>query len=135
MKLFIKIFLFVFVALVVNVNVTRATTILSVNIQKATTSFSFQNETPKTIYKVIENDLANCCQSEQYLVTYRERGIGVEVDAAKGGTTVYTSVSKGVTQYVGITNNLASIAVTANYGKTELRRSAHRKMRHEKWQV
>jgi hypothetical protein len=27
--------------------------------------------------------------------------------AAKGGATVYTSASKGVTQYVGITNNLA----------------------------
>ena len=28
-------------------------------------------------------------------------------EAAKGGATVYTSVSKGVTQYVGITNNVA----------------------------
>jgi hypothetical protein len=27
--------------------------------------------------------------------------------AVNGGTTVYTSVSKGVTQYVGITNNVA----------------------------
>lgn len=32
---------------------------------------------------------------------------GMRKLATKAGTTVYTSVSKGVTQYVGITNNLA----------------------------
>lgn len=85
MKLFIKILLFVFVAFVTNVKVPSATITFS-NIQETTTSFSFQNETPKTIYKVIENDLANCCQNGNDLVDYRNRGERLEANAAKGGT-------------------------------------------------
>lgn len=58
MKLFIKILMCVFVVLVTNVEVVSAI-ITFPNIQETTTSFSFQNEIPKTIYKVIKIDLAN----------------------------------------------------------------------------
>lgn len=83
MKLLIKILLFVFVALVVNVNITSAA-ITFPNIQKATASFSFHNEVPKVIFKIVENDLANCCQNEQDLVDYINWNIGVEAVATKG---------------------------------------------------
>ncbi len=55
----------------------------------------------------ISDDRANWVESKN------ESGINSDVlvyessDAARGSTTVYTSASKGVTQYVGITNNLA----------------------------
>jgi len=58
------------------------------NIQETTTSFLFQNETPKTIYKGIKNDEANCYKNGSDLVDYRNRCKGVEAVAAKGGTTV-----------------------------------------------
>jgi len=82
MKLFIKILLFVFVALITNVKVSATITFPS--IQETTISFSFQNKTPKTSFKVTENGLANCCQNEQNLVDYRDWGVGVEAIAAKG---------------------------------------------------
>ena len=63
MRLFIKILLFVLVTLIANVKVMSAT-IKFLGIQEVTRSFSFQNETSKMIYNVIENDLANYCQSE-----------------------------------------------------------------------
>lgn len=85
MKLFLKILLFVFVSLIANVNVVSAAT-TSTDIQEITTSSSFHTEIPKTVFKVIENDLANCCQNEQYLVDYRSWGISVIGNAAKGGT-------------------------------------------------
>lgn len=77
MKLFIKILLFILVALVVNVNVTSAT-ITFPNIQVKATSLSFHKEIPRNVLKVIENDLANCCQNESDLVDYKDKGIGVE---------------------------------------------------------
>ena len=67
MKLFIKILLFVLVSLITNVNVASAAIIFP-NIQETTTSFSFQNETPNMIYKVIKNDEANCCKNGNDLV-------------------------------------------------------------------
>jgi hypothetical protein len=82
MKLFVKILLFVSVALVTNVKVTSAAITFS-NIQEVTTSLSFQNETPKTIYKVIKNDEANCCKNGNDLVDYGNRGKGIEAVAAK----------------------------------------------------
>jgi hypothetical protein len=84
MKLFIKILLSVFVALITNVYAT-STTVTFPNIQEVTTSLSFQNEIPKTIYKAIKNDEANCCQKEWNLVAYREWGKVIEATAAKGG--------------------------------------------------
>ena len=39
------------------------------NVQVKATSFSFHNEIFKTAFKVIENELENCCQNEQNLVT------------------------------------------------------------------
>ncbi len=56
MKLFIKILLFVLVALVTNE--VESATILFANIQEITT-LSFQEKISKMIYNVIENDLAN----------------------------------------------------------------------------
>lgn len=86
MKLFIKILLVVFVTLVANVKVVSATITFS-NIQETTTSFSFQHETTKTIYRVIENDEANCCQNGQDLVGYRNLAISSKAVVAKGGMT------------------------------------------------
>lgn len=63
MKLFIKILLFVFIALITNVEVANAY-IKFPNIQKATISFSFLTEIPKTVFKILQNDLKNCCQNE-----------------------------------------------------------------------
>lgn len=84
-----KIWIFVFVALVNNVKVTSAT-ITFPDIQETTTPSSFHKEIPKTVFKVIENDLANCCQNEQDLVDYRNWGVDVEVVAAKVGySTIY----------------------------------------------
>ncbi|MEJ7677492.1 MAG: hypothetical protein WKG06_06395 [Segetibacter sp.] len=48
MKLFIRILLFVFVALVTNMKIASAA-ITFPNIQKAATSLSFHNETPRTL--------------------------------------------------------------------------------------
>lgn len=74
MKLFIKILLFVFFTLVAKVKVTSAT-ITFPHIQEETVYSSFQTEIlPKTFFKVIENDLANCCQNEQDLVDYNNWG-------------------------------------------------------------
>lgn len=83
MKLFVKILVFVLVAFVVNMNATSVA-IAFPDFQKTTASFSFHNETPKTIYKVLEKDLADCCQNGESLVAYREWGIGVEVVPLKG---------------------------------------------------
>ncbi|MBK1442509.1 hypothetical protein JHJ32_21095 [Parapedobacter sp. ISTM3] len=89
MKLFIKILLFVLVALVVNVNITSAA-ITFPYIQEATTypSPSFHIEITKKVQKAIENDLVNCCQNRNDLVDCRNRVVSVEAVAAKGGTTV-----------------------------------------------
>lgn len=70
MKLFLKILLFVFVALIVNVNVISAAITFS-NILEATTSFPFHGERSETVVGIIENDLANCCQNGRDLVDYR----------------------------------------------------------------
>lgn len=94
MKLFVKILLFVFTVLIANINVANAA-ITFLNIQETTTSFSFQNETSKTICKIIKNDEANCCQNGQDLVDYRSWGISVIGTAAKGGySTIYRAVSQ-----------------------------------------
>lgn len=93
MKLFIKILLFAFIAFIANVKVVSAT-ITSTDIQKVVTSFSFHKEISKMTLKVIENDLANCCQNEWDLVDYRNWDKGVEADAAKGGTTVLEGAAK-----------------------------------------
>lgn len=85
MKLFVKILLFVFIALVTNVSVTSATITFS-NFQEAATSFSYYTEIPKTVVGVVENDFANCCQNEQKLVDYRSRSKGIEAVATKGVT-------------------------------------------------
>jgi hypothetical protein len=91
MKLLLKILLLVFVA---NVKVASATIVFP-DFQKTTTSFSFYIETPKTIYKVIKNDEANCCQNGQDLVDYRGWGDGTEAVAAKGGTTGFRYITEG----------------------------------------
>lgn len=85
MRLFIKILLFVFVALITNVKVISAATTF-IDIQKVTTSFSILDETPEIDFKVIENDLANCCQNGQDLVDYRNWVTSIEVVAAKTST-------------------------------------------------
>ena len=77
MKLFLKILLYVFFLLIANVRATSAT-ITFPNIQEATTSSSFHIEILKTVFNVDENDLANCCQSEQNLVDYKKRRVRVE---------------------------------------------------------
>ncbi len=81
MKLFIIILMFVFAVLIANVNVAN-TAISFSTIQEPTTSY---NENLKVLFKVVENDLANCCKNEQDLVDYRNWGKGVEAVAAKGG--------------------------------------------------
>ena len=88
MKLLLKIVLFVLVTLVVNVDVTSATITFGNN-QEVEAHSSFHKETTKTVRKDIKNDVANCCQSHQDLVIYRNWGTGVEVVAAKGGSAVY----------------------------------------------
>lgn len=113
MKLFIKILLFVFVAFVTNVKVASATITFS-NIQETTTSFSFQNETPKTIYKVIENDLANCCQNGNDLVDYRNRGERLEANAAKGGSNILLNTSR---QLQAKFKHAGDFGVIGNYSK------------------
>lgn len=85
MKLLIKILLFVFVSLFTNVEVVSAS-IAFPNIQEATTFYSFHRELSEIDSKVIENNLANCCQNGNDLVIYRNRGIVVEVVATKGVT-------------------------------------------------
>ena len=116
MKLFIKVLLYVLVALVANMNVTSAS-ISFTNIQEATTSFSFHNETLKTIYKVIKNDEANCCQNPQDLVVYRDWGIGVEAVATKTGTSLVktgTQWRKHSLQRLaerGVTKDMAEMAI------------------------
>ncbi|GEM_PF-1454878 len=87
MKLLIKILLFVFVSLFTNVEVVSAS-ITFPNIQEATTFYSFHRELSEIDSKVIENNLANCCQNGNDLVIYKNRGIVVEVVAAKTGTSV-----------------------------------------------
>lgn len=110
MKLFIKILLFAFVAFTTNVKVASAATVFP-NIQEATAYSSFHTEIPKTVLKVIENDLKNCCQNGNDLIDYRNRDIGVEVVAAKTGTNlVYQGFDKaGVVRYVGITEREAAV--------------------------
>lgn len=95
MKFFVKILLFVFVALITNVKVTSAT-ITFPNIQQSTTSISSNTKAPKTFSKISENYLANCCQNEQYLVDYRSWGIGVIGNAAKtvGHLTPWSQMTK-----------------------------------------
>lgn len=83
MKLFVKIFLFVFVALIANVKVISAA-ITFPSIQEATTSFSFYKEIPKTALRFIENDFADTCKSRDDLVYYKNRDTGIEAKAAKG---------------------------------------------------
>lgn len=95
MKLFIKILLFVFVALVTNVKVVSAIMAFP-NIQEATAYSSFHNEITNTIYKVIINDEGNCCKNGNDLVDYRNRGKGVQVVAAKGGGKSVNQLNKAV---------------------------------------
>lgn len=85
MKFLIKILLFVLVALVSNVYAT-STTITFTNIQVKAISFLFNNETPKTISGVIENEngLAAYCQNDKNFLDYRNWGTGNEANAAKG---------------------------------------------------
>lgn len=73
MKQFIKILLFIIVAFVTNVNAT-STAIIFPNIQKATAYSSFHTEITKTVGKVFENDLENCCKNRNDLVDYRDWG-------------------------------------------------------------
>lgn len=80
MKLLIKILLFVFHALVTNVTVISATP-TSPHIQEATTFLSFNGETQKTVVRIIENDLVNCCENEQNLVDYRNWGESLNTSA------------------------------------------------------
>lgn len=56
----IKALLFILVAFVTNVKVTSAT-ITFPNIQKARVYSLFHKEILKTVLKVIEDDLTNCC--------------------------------------------------------------------------
>lgn len=91
MKLLFKILLYVFIALITNVNVVNAS-IPSTNIQEVATSFSYYTEIPKTVVGVVENDLVNCCQSEQNLVDYRNWAKDLEATAAKGGAGAYDGV-------------------------------------------
>jgi hypothetical protein len=91
MKLSIKILLFVFVALVFNVNITSAA-IAFPNIQKATASPLFHVKTQKTVVGIIENYLVNYCQNGNDLVDYRNRGTGIETVAAKTSTAIATSL-------------------------------------------
>ena len=93
MKLFLKILLFVFVALIANVNAASAS-ITFPNIQETTTSLSFQNEKLRTIYKGIINDKASCDQNEQKLVDYRNWGVEIEIVAAKSSTTGFRYMSQ-----------------------------------------
>lgn len=69
MKLLVKILLFVFVALVTNVEVVNAS-IAFPNIQQTTTTLSFYGKPPKIVVGVIENNLANCCKNDCYSVDY-----------------------------------------------------------------
>jgi hypothetical protein len=62
MRLFIKILLLVFVAFIANVNATNA-----IVFTNTTNSFLSHKEMTETAFKVIKNDLANCCQNEQGL--------------------------------------------------------------------
>lgn len=55
MNLFVKILLFVLVALIANLKVVSAG-IPFTNIQKATFSLSFPKDIPETAFKFIEND-------------------------------------------------------------------------------
>lgn len=100
MRLFIKILLFVFVALITNVKVISAATTF-IDIQRVTTSFSILDETPEIDFKVIENDLANCCQNEWDLVDYRNRGIVVEENAVKGGSSWVYGAFKSEAKWAG----------------------------------
>ncbi len=68
MKLFIKILLFVFTTFVTNVVVANAFT--SVDFQQSTISNSFHTQIAKREFKFPKNDLANCCQNGQDLVSY-----------------------------------------------------------------
>lgn len=100
MKLFVKILLFAFIVLIANVNLANAA-ITFLNIQETTKSFSFQNETPKTIYKAIKNDEASCCQNEQDLVDYRTLVKGCEATAAKTSTEIIASNGIKITGFTG----------------------------------
>lgn len=73
MKLILKILLFVFIALIANVKAVSAATTFT-DIQTTTVSFSFHKEIPETDFKVIKNDLVNCCQNGNDLVDYRKQG-------------------------------------------------------------
>jgi hypothetical protein len=84
MKLFIKILLFVFATLITKVKVVSAT-ITFTDIPETTTSSLSHTEMPKSVFKVIENDLIKCCKKGNDLVAYRAWGTGVEADAAKTG--------------------------------------------------
>lgn len=84
MRLFLKILLYIFALLIAKVNATSAS-ITFPNIQETTTSLAFHREAQETIFKVVENDLANCCQNGNDLVNYRDWGKGVEAVAAKTG--------------------------------------------------
>lgn len=85
MKLLVKILLFVFLVLAVNVNVTGAIITYSNIHQEKITPLSFDKEKTKSVFKDIEIDLSNCCKNGNDLVDYRNRGTGIEAVAAKGG--------------------------------------------------
>lgn len=111
MRIFIKILLFVLVSFITNV-VSATTTFTS--LQTVTVSFSFHKEITKSVFKVIENDLTNCCQNEENIVAYRNWGAGVKAVAAKGGT----SAARLSTNGVKLTQQLASEAQMSQAGRT-----------------
>lgn len=113
MKVLLKILLFVFVALITNVSVTMASVTFS-SIQTETNSFSFHKEMPEIAFKVVENDLENCCQSEQYLVAYENWDITVEASAAKTSSNVLLNTSR---QLQAKFKHAGDFGVVGNYSK------------------
>lgn len=119
MKLFLKILLFVFVALIANVKVINSATTFT-DIQEITTFLSFNGETQKILVGIIENDLTNCCQNEKDLVDYRNWGTNVEAVAAKGGTNFLgQSISQGTKQLKWIMDKHGPNQLSKYAGKSQ----------------
>ncbi len=87
---FIRILLFGLAVFIANVNAESAT----IAFPNVTSYSPFHTEIPKTVLKVIENDLMNCCKNERNLVYYRDWGKRIEGKAAKGGGSIWTSTKK-----------------------------------------
>lgn len=110
MKLFVKILVFVLVAFVVNMNATSVVIVFP-DFQKTTASFSFHNETPKTIYKVLEKDLADCCQNGEKLVDYRNWAIRVKAVATKTGLANSKAMGSAMEQALGMSSSKTAINI------------------------